>query len=98
MPQLAGQAFNIGGGPTRSLSLLELLDRIERLTGRPARLRFEPWRTADQRYYVSDLRRFHERTGWEPQIGVDEGLVRLARWLAPSVKSGAPAQLAELMT
>jgi len=98
MPQLAGQAFNIGGGPSRSVSLLELLVRFVALTGRPAQLRFEPWRTADQRYYVSDLRRFQERTGWEPRVGVDEGLLRLARWLAPGVKAGAEPQFAELMT
>ena len=35
---LAGSAFNIGGGPANTSSLLELLDRIERLTGRAARV------------------------------------------------------------
>ena len=56
------------------------------------------YKSQDQRYYLSVLRRFQERTGWEPRVGVDEGLLRLARWLAPGVKAGAEPQFAELMT
>ena len=33
-PDVRGQAFNVGGGPTNAISLLELIDRIGRLTGR----------------------------------------------------------------
>jgi CDP-paratose 2-epimerase len=37
MPEISGEAFNIGGGPANTISLLDLLDLIERLHGeRPA--------------------------------------------------------------
>jgi CDP-paratose 2-epimerase len=80
----AGQAFNIGGGPDNTVSLLELLDFIDDLLGRKPDMEFDAWRPGDQRYYVSDTTKFRERTGWRPQIGVREGLEQLARWLAES--------------
>jgi CDP-paratose 2-epimerase len=78
---LAGQAFNIGGGPGNAVSLMEILDRIGRLIGRRPELSFQEWRTGDQRWYVSDTRRFREATGWAPRVDVDEGVTRLHRWL-----------------
>jgi len=77
----AGQAFNIGGGPSCTISLLELIDLIgDRLGVRPA-FRLEPWRTADQRYYVSNTSKFEQTTGWVARTGVAEGLEQLAGWL-----------------
>jgi CDP-paratose 2-epimerase len=86
--RLSGQAFNIGGGRGRAVSLLELIDLIgERLGNRPA-FRLEPWRMADQRYYVSDTTKFQAATGWAPRVPVTEGVERLATWL---LESGTPA-------
>ena len=100
--RLAGQAFNIGGGPRNVISLLDLLDRIEALHGERPPLDFQEWRTGDQRYYVSDTRRFQEETGWAPKVGVEEGVAHLYRWLSqaraavPSrarIRPRAPADL-----
>jgi CDP-paratose 2-epimerase len=82
MARLSGQAFNMGGGPQRTVSLLELLDRIEKLSGRKTPLRFEDWRPGDQRYYVSDTSKFEAATGWRARVSVDEGVARLWEWLA----------------
>jgi CDP-paratose 2-epimerase len=81
METISGQAFNIGGGPARTVSLLELLELIEELVGQRPEVRFEQWRTGDQRYYVSDTRKFQAATGWAPQVGVREGVSRLYAWL-----------------
>ncbi|MGE3178190.1 MAG: NAD-dependent epimerase/dehydratase family protein [Vicinamibacterales bacterium] len=82
MDAVGGRAFNIGGGPARTVSLLELIELIgDLIGGRPA-YRLDAWRSADQRYYVSDTTRFQRATGWTPRIPVAEGLRRLAAWLA----------------
>jgi CDP-paratose 2-epimerase len=79
---IAGRAFNVGGGPTRTISLLELCARIETLTHRPLRLDFQSWRLADQRYYVSDPRALGEATGWTPRTSVHDGVQWLYDWLS----------------
>jgi len=79
--RVAGRAFNIGGGPDRTLSLLELLARIESTHGRLPPVDYADWRAADQRYYVSDTSRFREATGWEPEVELGEGLEQLYDWL-----------------
>lgn len=79
---LSGQAFNIGGGAENTTSLLELTELISELHGDPLELQFASWRTADQRYYVSDTRRFSDATGWRPRVRVHEGVAQLYGWLA----------------
>jgi CDP-paratose 2-epimerase len=79
--EIAGRAFNIGGSAAHTTSLLELVERIAALHGRRPEVAFEGWRTGDQRYYVSDVRRFAEATGWQPCVGLEEGLGKLYNWL-----------------
>ena len=81
---ISGQAFNIGGGPTNTISLLELIDLLGEMFGeRPLHV-IEPWRTADQRYYVSNTSRFQQATGWRARTAIGDGLSRLASWLMES--------------
>ena len=79
--RLAGSAFNIGGGPGNTISLLELLDLIQDLEGRVPEVPMGAWRTGDQPYYVSDTSAFTAATGWRPTVDVHEGVRRLHQWL-----------------
>jgi CDP-paratose 2-epimerase len=79
--KLSGNAFNIGGGPANSISLLELLDLLAELNGGELSICFEEWRAADQRYYVTDTSKFGRLTGWSPQVGINEGVRRLYEWI-----------------
>jgi CDP-paratose 2-epimerase len=80
---LAGRAFNLGGGPDATLSLLELVERVAAMRGgRRPEVRFSSWRTGDQRWYVSDTRAFEQATGWRRAVSLDEGLARLDAWIA----------------
>jgi CDP-paratose 2-epimerase len=81
MEAVKGQAFNIGGGPSRTISLIELIERIETLQGNRPDVRFSGWRLGDQKYYVSDTSRFHQATGWFPRVDVIEGTARLHEWI-----------------
>jgi CDP-paratose 2-epimerase len=63
------------------VSLLEVIAFIGELTGQTPQVRFEGWRTGDQRYDVSDTRKFQAATGWAPRVDVREGVARLHAWL-----------------
>lgn len=84
MPTIAGQVFNIGGGPVNTLSLLELVDIISGLYGERPALRLDDWRPGDQRYYVSGTRKFMDATGWIPRVSAKEGVRELYEWLLES--------------
>jgi CDP-paratose 2-epimerase len=79
LPELSGNVFNIGGGPRNTVSLLELLEFIAARTGKRPRVEFMPWTPPEQRYYVSDIRRFSSATGWMPKVSVAEGILGLIR-------------------
>lgn len=79
--RFCGQAFNVGGGPSRAVSLLDVLAMIGSLTGRPPRVCFEDWRPGDQRYYVSNIEKIRRVSGWEPRVNVRQGIEALYRWL-----------------
>jgi CDP-paratose 2-epimerase len=81
LPQHAGRAFNLGGGPRNAVSLLALLDHLGRLLGRPVAFEFADWRVGDQRYYVSDTSDLEEATAWRARTGWQQGVARLLRWL-----------------
>jgi CDP-paratose 2-epimerase len=88
--ELAGQAFNIGGGPENTTSLLELMELIAELRGEAPQIAWGDWRPGDQRYYVSNFEKFRSATGWAPRIGVDEGVRKLHAWLQTSRTATPP--------
>jgi CDP-paratose 2-epimerase len=68
-----GHAFNLGGGISNSMSILEFIDFMRTL-GLPIDYRLSPKRPGDQEIFISDNRKFTSFTGWEPQVGCIEGL------------------------
>jgi CDP-paratose 2-epimerase len=82
LDKVSGRAFNMGGGPGSTISLLDLLDRIEALHGVRPNVTFDGWRTGDQRYYVSDTRAFEHATGWKRKVDAAVGITRLDNWLS----------------
>lgn len=92
---LSGRAFNIGGGPGNTLSLIELLGMIAEDAGRTPDVRYGPWRTSDQRWYVSDVTAFRAATGWAPRVRVRDGVRRLHRWISQTLLGVAPGDAAK---
>lgn len=79
--QLTGEGFNIGGGFENSTSLNEFVEFIEELTDEKITLRYSHWRNGDQKYYVSNTKKFSSRTGWKPSYSISEGVNKLYEWL-----------------
>jgi CDP-paratose 2-epimerase len=95
--RVSGQAYNIGGGPSNTMSLLELLDYLEVLAGRPIPRQFAGWRPGDQPVFICDLTKAEAELGWSPKTAVEEGVAALWSWVVENkglfggVMPGAPA-------
>lgn len=71
----AGQIYNIGGGPENAVSLLELIEEVEVLTGRRLEYVNHERRPGDQLVYISDCSKFNRHAGWKPSTSVRETLL-----------------------
>lgn len=76
----SGQIYNIGGGMGNSLSLLELFEKLRKLTGNEMRFDRLQWRQADQKVFVADYRKAFQDFGWSPIVSTEEGLVNMVQW------------------
>lgn len=72
--------INVGGGSKNTISLLELLKVLKEITGKESKLSYSDWRQADQKVYISDISKAKKLFGWEPRIGPQEGIKKLAAW------------------
>jgi CDP-paratose 2-epimerase len=64
----AGEIYNLGGGPERAISVVEMLDAIARETGIDPILYYSEVRPGDQPLYISDTSKLTEHTGWKPRF------------------------------
>jgi len=77
-----GRVYNIGGGRKNSLSILEMLELLERELGiKPSKIGFGPWRLADQKVYISNNAKARRDFGWVPKVSKEEGITRLYHWM-----------------
>ncbi|MCV9931281.1 GDP-mannose 4,6-dehydratase [Flavobacterium sp. LS1R47] len=76
-----GQAFNIGGGMSNSLSLLELFVTLEKELDIEMKYTNLPWRISDQKVYVADIDKAKDYFGWSPSINSDEGVRKMVDWV-----------------
>lgn len=74
---VAGGAFNVGGGPSRSSSLLELFETLRHTHGLSLSYESGPPRPADQKVFIADIRRVSESVGWMPTVDLETGLAQL---------------------
>jgi len=79
---VSGQAINIGGGPNNTLSLLELLDYLEKNLDKTITPKSDEWRPGDQPVFVCDLTKAKKLLNWQPKNSVDQGVVKLIDWVS----------------
>jgi len=73
--------YNIGGGIKNTLSLLELLEMLEDLTGKRSEVKYDKWRAGDQKVYISDVSKAKKELGWAPTTDVQDGIRKLIEWI-----------------
>jgi CDP-paratose 2-epimerase len=85
--RVSGRAFNIGGGPAYTLSILELIGLLERMKGSKMSCSFGDWRPGDQRVYISDVRRAQRELQWRPQTPPEIGVEQMRAWMAANLET-----------
>ena len=77
-----GQAFNIGGGMENSMSLLELLQFLEKRLDSRLNYTHLPWRQSDQKFFVADNSKAERLIGWTPKMPKEQGIEDTINWEA----------------
>lgn len=92
--RLKGRVFNVGGGPKRTASLIEMIDLIGQITGRTPEVTWSEERVGDQKWYVSNTEALRRATGWEPALSLSETVQKLHQWLVSQDASPVAAMVA----
>lgn len=72
------ETYNIGGGET--VSVWDVIAKLEKIIGRKAITIKKPARAGDQRYTAADTSKLGHHFGWKPKVGLDQGLAAQVEW------------------
>ncbi len=85
--KIAGQIYNVGGGPDFTLSIwAEVRPLLESLAGRKIEVKRGDWRPGDQKVYISDIRKAEAELGWKPKAPPSDGMRRLWDWVSGNAR------------
>ena len=77
-----GAVYNVGGGREISISLNELTDMCEQMTGNRIKIKSVPeTRVADIPYYITDNTKVTAATGWQPEKKPLDIVKEIAAWI-----------------
>jgi nucleoside-diphosphate-sugar epimerase len=79
-PGVSGMVFN--GGTGARITLNHTIKLLEKISGRPARVRRDPPRAGDILHSQADISLAHKHLGYEPRVDFEEGLRRTWEWYA----------------
>lgn len=83
-----GQAYNLGGGTENAISLLEFISVLERKLNHTINIKFDHWRSGDQKVFISDNSKAKVDFGWSPHTPIETGLESLIEWLKANNDKG----------
>ncbi len=73
------EIFNLGGG-NQPISLITIIEKLESLLGKTARIENKPFHKADIDSTWADISKANRQLNWQPAVGLDEGLEQCVRW------------------
>jgi nucleoside-diphosphate-sugar epimerase len=77
-PSASGRTFNVGTG--HAVSLNQVLQMLQKTSGKTLETKYEPAREGDIRDSLADIRLAKEFLGYEPTVLFEEGLERTYAW------------------
>jgi len=76
---VSGDLFNVGGGSR--ISVNRVLELMQSISGREARIRRIDDQKGDVRHTFADTTRAREALGFRPSVSTEEGLRREWEWI-----------------
>lgn len=78
---LNGEIFNIGGGASNALSIIELFNKLSyQLSLDSLIYELTPRRSSDQDCFIADIGKAQAILSWKPSIDIDRGLSLMLDW------------------
>ena len=75
---LGYEIFNLGGH--EAITMNEMIERLEELTGCKAKVENRPFHKADMLSNLADVTKARQMLGWEPQVSLLEGMRKMVDW------------------
>ena len=73
------EIINLGGGKNPT-SIHTLIEKIEKLLGKKAKIEYRRFHEADLKITWADIEKAKELLDWEPEVELDDGLSRTVSW------------------
>jgi len=73
-----GEVFNIGGGSRISVS--ELIEEIENIMGKNAKIKYVEKQKGDVRDTWADVSKAEAKLNWNPRVNINKGLKKFVEW------------------
>jgi UDP-glucuronate 4-epimerase len=70
--------YNIGNG--QPVKLMDFVAALEKAIGKTAQKNFLPMQSGDVYATYADTQNLYKATGWQPSVGVEEGVARFVEW------------------
>jgi len=85
-PEAVGQTFNVGN-PRSTVTILDLAQRVKRLSGCLGEIAFKPLDYVDVEIRIPNVSKAKELLSWEARVDLDEGLARTIAWYREKLAS-----------
>ncbi len=80
-------------GNPQEISILDFAKKINELTGNPAGIVFKPLPPDDPTRRCPDITKARELLGWEPKVGLDEGMAKTIAWFQQQLSHRLPVSM-----
>lgn len=90
------KVLNVGSG--QSHSICDIISEVEKIVGKSINTEFKPSRNQDVPVNVLDINKTKEVLGWEPKVGLSEGITNTYLYQLKKIEDNKEGELSEEIT
>ena len=90
------KVLNVGSG--QSHSICDIISEVEKIVGKSINTEFKPSRNQDVPVNVLDINKTKEVLGWEPKVGLSEGIANTYLYQLKKIADNKEGELSEEIT